>query len=159
MDELAKKAPVETFYIGSNHDRMISYFATNYIYAWYRDNPNVAVSYDCKIRKFVEFGKVMLGYCHGSDEGKNISTLMAKEEPEMFGRTKFRYMQAAHFHSNQSKPYSETCGCEVRYLGSPAGADSWHYRKGFIGAIKSGYGFVYDKELGRRLEIRSNIVG
>ena len=116
------------------------------------------VSYDCISRKFVEYGNVMLCYCHGSDEGKNISTLMAKEKPEMFGRTKFRYMQAAHFHSNQSRPFSEECGCEVRYLGSPTSTDAWHYSKGYLGAVKCGYGFVYDKELGRRLEIRCNIL-
>ena len=100
----------------------------------------------------------MIGFCHGSEEGKNISTIMAKEKPDIYGRTKFRYMQASHYHSSQSRPYSEDCGYEVRYLSSPTGNDSWHYSKGYIGAVKCGYGFVYDKKLGRRLEIRSNIL-
>lgn len=80
---------------------------------------------------------------------------MSKEVPEMFGRTKFRYMHCGHFHS--IKYQIEENGCIVSYLGSPTGTDSWHYSKGYIGSIKCGYGFVYDKELGQRLEIRSNI--
>lgn len=158
IDILSKKAPVETFYIASNHDTQTSYYATNYLYAWYNENPNVTVSYDCIGRKYVEYGNTMIGFCHGSEEGKNINNIMSKEKPEMFGRTKFRYMHAAHFHSLQGKDLIEENGCIVRYLGSPTSTDGWHYRKGYLGSVKSGYGFVYDKELGQRLEITSNIL-
>lgn len=158
IDVLSKKAPVETFYIASNHDTQTSFYCTNYLYAWYNDNPNVTVDTSAIGRKYREFGKVMLGYCHGGAEGKNINNLMSKEQPEMFGRTKFRYMHAGHFHSSQGKTIIEDGGCIVHYLGSPTGTDSWHYSKGYLGAIKCGYAFVYDKNLGQRIEIRSNIL-
>lgn len=156
IDLISKKAKVRTFYIGSNHDRMISYFSLNYLYAWYRNNNNVIIDYDGISRKYIQYGKCMIGYCHGSEEGKKISNIMAIESPEIWGKTLFRYMHCGHYHS--LLVHEEKNGCITSWLGSPTGADFWHYSKGFIGAIKCGYGFVYDKELGQRMEIRSNII-
>ncbi len=150
--------PVYTFYIESNHDRQMSYAAINYLYAWYSETSSVMVDYSCRGRKYIEFGNTMIGYCHGDMDGKKIGKLMALEEPEMFGRTKFRYMNAGHYHSSQSRPYTEDFGCEVRYLSTLTPEDYWHYANGYIGSIKCGYAFIYDKNYGRQIEIRSNII-
>ncbi len=160
IDEIVEKLNciVHTFYIESNHDRQMSYAAINYLYAWYAKDNNVYVDYRCRGRKYIEFGNTMIGYCHGDIDGKKINKLMALEEPEMFGRTKFRYMNAGHYHSSQSRPYTEDFGCEVRYLSTLTPEDYWHYANGYIGSIKCGYAFIYDKTYGRQIEIRSNIL-
>jgi len=150
---LATIAPVETFYVGGNHDHQISYYALCCLSAYFRDHPNVTIDLSPKARKFVRWGKTLLGYTHG-EERKQLNSIMAREVPEMFGQTVYRYLHAGHYHSQIQ---NEADGCVVQFLGSPTGSDSWHYSKGFIGSQKLGYGFVYDKQLGQRLQINANI--
>lgn len=149
------KCPLETFYVGSNHDQMLSYFATQNLAAWYRNDSNVIVNTDPKIRKYIEFGKCLIQFSHGHAEGKRIGQVMPVEEAEAWGRTLYREVHAGHFHSERTK--TEDNGIIVRYLGSPAGTDTWHYGKGYVGAIKKGQSFVWDKEKGLELAIYSTV--
>jgi hypothetical protein len=45
-----------------------------------------------------------------------------------------------------SKDYQ---GVHVTYLTSPSPADSWHFEKGFVGAMKGAEAFIYDKQEGK----------
>jgi hypothetical protein len=155
IDLLSQFAPVETMYIGSNHDKLISYFATEYLYAWYRKDPNVKVDADPKIRKYVRFGKCLIGFTHGHAEGKRIGKVMPIEAKQDWGETLFHEMHAGHFHSE--KTTTEDNGTIVRYLGSPTGSDTWHYESGYVGAVKKGQSFVWDKEKGLELMIFSPV--
>lgn len=146
IDILSSIAPVETFYVGSNHDKLVSYFATEYIDAWYKDDKNVRVDTDPKIRKYVEFGKCLIQFSHGHAEGKRIGDVMSVEEREAWGRCVFNEVHAGHFHSE--KTVSKDNGVIVRYLGSPTGTDTWHYESGYVSAIKKGQSFVWDREHG-----------
>lgn len=146
IDLLSQIAPVHTFYVGSNHDKLTSYFATEHLAAWFRNHPNVHVDTDAKIRKYIEFGDCLIQFSHGHAEGKRISETMSVEEKEAWGRTKFKEVHAGHFHSE--KTVTKDNGVIVRYLGSPSGTDNWHYESGYVGSIKKGESFVWDKEKG-----------
>ncbi len=147
IDLLSKYAPVRTFYIGSNHDKMTSFYAMNYLYAWYKDNNNVAVDISPKIRKYIEFGNCLIGFTHGSYEKKNaIGKLMPIEAREAWGRTLYHEVHAAHFHSEHV--VKEENGIIIRYISSPVSTDNWHYEKGYVGAVKKAQSFIWDRELG-----------
>lgn len=146
IDLLSQFAPVSTFYIGSNHDKQTSYCATEHLAAWFRNNPNVEVDTDPKIRKYVEFGDCLIQFSHGHAEGKRIGEVMSVEAKEAWGRTNFKEVHAGHFHSE--KTVTKDNGVIVRYLGSPTGTDTWHYESGYIGAIKKGESFVWDRKKG-----------
>lgn len=156
VDILKSIAPVETFYIGSNHDKLLSYFATETLAAWFRNESRVTVDTDPTIRKYVEFGKCLIQFSHGHSEGKRIGDVMSIEEREAWGRCPYNEVHAGHFHSERT--VTKDNGVIVRYLGSPTGTDTWHYESGYVGAIKKGQSFIWDKETGLEQIIYTTIM-
>jgi len=147
IDLLSQYAPVETFYIGSNHDKMTSFYAINQLYAWYRHNDNIIINIEPQSRKYIEFGKCLIGFTHGDSEKKNrIGKLMPIEAKEAWGRTLYHEVHAAHFHSEQV--VKEENGIIIRHISSPTSTDNWHYENGYVGAIKKAQSFIWDKDLG-----------
>jgi len=147
IDLLSQHAPVETFYIGSNHDKMTSFYAINELYAWFRHNENIKINIEAQARKYVEFGNSLIGFTHGDSEKKNrIGKLMPIEAREAWGRTLYHEVHAAHFHSEQV--VKEENGIIVRYISSPTSTDNWHYENGYVGAVKKAQSFIWDKECG-----------
>jgi hypothetical protein len=152
IDLISQFAPVETFYIGSNHDKMTSFFATENLNSWYRDNSNIYVNTDAKSRKYVEFGKCLIGFTHGHAENKRVGGLMPIEAKEAWGRTSYREFHLAHLHSEKAyrpeKIVDEDQGVIVRHVSSPTATDTWHFESGYVGAIQKSMSFVWDKEDG-----------
>ena len=154
IDLLSKIAPVEIFYISGNHDKTTSYYATNYIYAWYHNNENINVSIEPHVRKYVEYGNSLIGYSHGESEKKRIEGIMQVEARESWGRTKFHEWHLGHLHSEQTK---EVNGIIIRKISSITGSDAWHTESGFIGAVKKAQAFIWDKEYGLEAILNSII--
>lgn len=145
VDLLSEIAPVEVFYVAGNHDKMTSYYATNYLYAWYHNDKNVIVDVNPKARKYVEYGNCLIGYSHGSEERKNIYGIMQVEAREAWGRTLYHEWHLGHLHSEHT---TEEKGIIVRNISSITGSDAWHCESGYVGAIRKAQAFVWDKEYG-----------
>lgn len=155
IDLLSQFAPVHTFYVGANHDKLLSYCATEHLGAWFRNDDNVTVDTDPKIRKYFEFGQNLIQFSHGHAEGKRIGELMPVEAREAWGRTSYHEVHAGHFHSE--KTITKDNGVIVRFMGSPTGTDTWHYESGYCGAVKKGQSFLWDKENGLELVINTTV--
>jgi len=145
IDLLSQIAPVEIFYVAGNHDKMTSYYAVNYIFAWYRNNENVSVDINPKTRKYIQFGECLIGFSHGDMEKAKISGIMQNEAREMWGKTKYHEWHLGHLHSEHAK---EKDGIIIRNISSITGSDAWHIESGYIGAIKKAQAFIWDKEYG-----------
>ena len=146
IENLSQYAPVETFYIASNHSRQVEFYAINYLYAWFKDNPNVKVDLNCKSRYYVLYGNTLLGFSHSYYEKKNnLHALMSVEVPELWAKSKYREYHLGHIHSEKVE---EKGSIVFRWLPSVTGTDGWHYDSGFVGAVKRSYSFVWDKEKG-----------
>lgn len=147
IDLLRQVAKVKTFYTGSNHDKMTSYYAIKTLEAWYRNSQDVEVDSNTQSRKYIEFGRCLIGFGHGDKEKKRIGYLMPIEAHEAWGRTTFREFHAAHFHKEQMYVQEEN-GIIVRYVSSPTSIDNWHYENGFVGATKKSQQFIWDRDYG-----------
>ena len=145
IDLLSQVAPVDTLWIGSNHDKMVSYYAVNYLHAWYKKNPNVTVDIGAISRKYYEWGKCLIGFAHGDSEKKRIDGLMQIEAREAWGRTLWKEYHMAHYHSEKVR---EDKGIIFRNVSSVTGTDSWHHTEGYLGQVRKCQSFVWDKELG-----------
>lgn len=156
IEMLSKIAPVSTFYIGSNHDKMTSFYSICYLSAWFKDNPNVTIDTDPISRKIETFGNNLICFMHGDMPKKQIFGLLPKEHPIEWGNTKFREIHAGHFHSEQQT--IEDSGVIVRYLSSPTGTDYWHFESGYTGAIPKAQHFVWDKKYGLEQIIHTPLV-
>ena len=156
IDALAGIAPVEVLAIPGNHDLMTSFYAIQYLDAWYRASEHVQVNPDPRSRKYIEFGDCLIGFSHGDKEKKRIFGNMQVEAAQAWGRTRFREWHCGHYHSEQVQ---EEHGVIVRRLSSVTGTDSWHYTSGYVGAIAKNQSFVWDKERGLQEILLTNLTG
>lgn len=140
------KAPIEVFCVPGNHDFMTSYHAVMSLWCYFNNNENVVVDLSTSPRKYVEYGKCLIGFSHGEKEKKRIEKIMQVEAAESWGRTIFREFHLGHLHSEQ---VSEDGGVIVRNLPSVTGTDAWHHNSGYIGAIRKCTCFLWDKECGQ----------
>ncbi len=147
IDLLAQLAPVRVFQIPGNHDTMVSWYAVCYLQAWFKNHSDVKIDTNPRSRKYVEFGKCLIGFTHGDKEKKRIFGNMQVEVPEAWGRTLYREWHTGHLHSEQVK---EEHGVKVRSLSSVTAKDAWHYVSGYVGALAASQSFVWDKEKGLR---------
>ena len=109
IETLSEIARVETFYTPSNHDQATGFYAMEYLQAWFRKDENVTVDESVYPRRYKLYGNTLLGFCHGAkenskgnkDKASRLASLMPLEVPELWGKSKFREMQAKHLHSEQ----------------------------------------------------------
>ena len=148
---LETMAPVDVFYVGSNHCKMMSYFLVTHMGAYFRNDKNINVSESPKGRKYIEYYNTLIGHAHGDEDKKNITKLMPIEAREQYGRTKFHEYHVAHLHTEragQVKLNDEDGGVIIRTISTICGTDSWHYDNGYVGSVKKAQNFLYDREKG-----------
>jgi len=153
IEQLRVVAPVKVAYVAGNHCYMLSYFLTINTYSWYRDCEDVSVSISPSVRKYYEFGKCMIGYSHGEEPMKRLDKIMQAEQPEMWGRTKYRELHLGHLHSEHVE---ESMGLIIRRISSITRPDNWHTSRAYVGTIKKAQAFIWDKENGLELIINSS---
>lgn len=161
VTELATVAPVDVVIIPGNHDVERSFYLGDSLEAWFHNNENVRIDNSASPRKYYNYGKVLLGLTHGSEENINyLPGIMAQEVPDLWGKTLYREFHLGHLHHRKSKaflPTTEVQGTVVRYMSSLSGVDAWHHRKGFVGARRSAEAMIWDKELGLETSIFFNV--
>jgi len=145
IDLFSTIAPVEVVVVPGNHDKMSSFYILKTLWAWYNESELVTVSQDIKTRKYVEYGKNLVGFSHGNKEKKRIYHLMPIEQPHAWARTKYREMHLGHWHH---ETVLEPNGVIIRRLSSISGTDAWHFEQGFIGAVKKAHSFLWHKDKG-----------
>lgn len=152
--KLSQIAPVEVFCVSGNHDEVTSYHALYALKLAFNHNENITVQTDTRHRKYIEFGKCLIGFSHGDKEGKRLETIMQIEAIESWGRTLYHEFHLGHLHSEQTR---ETGGIIIRNLSSFTGSDAWHNKQGYVGSIKKCQCFLWDKENGLDSIIMVNV--
>ncbi len=145
IDRLATLAPVEVIGVPGNHDKQTVFYATHYLAGRYENSDVVTVSDNLRTRKYIEYGKNLLGFSHGDKEGKRLPEMMPIEVPAAWGRTRYREFHVGHLHHERSV---EKNGLIVRNLSSVTGTDAWHFESGFVGNVKKAQSFLWHKDRG-----------
>lgn len=146
-------ASIEVFCVQGNHDFLSSYHALMSLWCYFHDNENVSVDLGTSPRKYIQFGKCLVGFAHRDKEKKRIEKIMQVEAAEMWGNTFYREFHLGHLHSEQ---VIEDGGIIIRNLSSVTGTDAWHHNSGYVGAIRKCICFLWDKENG--LDSTFNVV-
>ena len=161
--------PIDVVNIPGNHDFERSFYLGSYLEAWYNNDLQVKVNNGASPRKYYRFGKVLLGLTHGSEEKESsLPLIMASdiESKPMWSETLFHEWHVGHIHRKRDMKYTvldkaqmtnEDLGVTVRYLSSLTGTEEWHHKKGFIGAIKAGEGFIWNDEVGMIAHLNANL--
>jgi hypothetical protein len=145
IDLLSSIAPIESFWIPGNHDTMSSFYVASYLSAWYKKSKIVSVDVSPTPRKYIEFGKCLVGFSHGAEDAKRIPQLMQVEAREAWGRTYFHEFHLGDLHH---ETVVENGGLIIRRLSSLTSNDDWHTDKGYVGAIHKAQAFTWNKERG-----------
>jgi hypothetical protein len=162
--------PVDVVVIPGNHDFERSYYMGSVLEAWFHDDKQVDVNNGASPRKYYKFGKVLLGLTHGGEEKEiSLPMIMATdiESKPMWSETLYHEWHLGHIHRKRNVNYAvyertrtvnEELGVIIRYLSSLTGTEEWHHKKGFVGAIKAGEGFIWNDELGLVAHLNSNLI-
>jgi len=154
VERLSKIAKVRVQICPGNHDSQTSFHLGDSLECFFSGDPQVNIVNSPAPRTYVEWGKVLLAFCHGH-EGKHsdYALLMASEQPEAWGRTKWREMHVGHLHKLSTEEHH---GTRVRVLSALTEADDWHARMGYIGAIRQAEALVWSKKEGLIAEVFFN---
>lgn len=158
---LSMVAPVDILMIPGNHDFEKTFYLGDSLEAWFHNDENVRVDNSPSPRKYYQYGKVLIGLTHGSEESINdLPGIMAQEVPDKWAGTYYREFHLGHLHQRKSKaflPTTEVQGTVVRHMSSLSGTDTWHFKKGYVGARRSAEALVWDKTLGLECNFYFNL--
>lgn len=146
IERLRKIAPVRVVMVPGNHDNLSVWHLGDSLECYFHNYSDVKIDNEPKYRKYHRFGKVMLMWTHG-DKGDRADypLLMATEQPEMFGQTKFREAHTGHTHKTK---VDETHGVRVRVLPALCPPDDWHAENGFVGNLRNAEAYIWNKDEG-----------
>lgn len=140
------KCPVIAIMVPGNHDKLSVWHLGDSLECYFHNYKDVTIENTPRYRKYHSFGKVMLMFTHG-DKGKrnDYPLLMATEQPEMFGRSKFWEAHTGHNHMTK---VDEQHGVRVRILSALCPADDWHAENALVGNKRSAEAYVWNKDEG-----------
>ena len=156
IDYLAQFAPVDVIVVQGNHDFERMFYAGEVLDAIYKNNKNVTVDNSLDARKYYEYGINMIMFTHGDKEKtQELPLLIATEQPEMWSRAKVREVHCGHRHKEMLNEYM---GTKVRFIPSICGNDLWHKTQGYIGTLRCGQAYIWNKNRGLEGYLQTNIM-
>lgn len=144
---LAKHDTVRVINEVGNHDENTAQALALALSLLFESNPRV--SFDLSPAKFHyhQFGKNLIGVTHGDMVKPDaLGGIMATDQPEAWGATRFRYWLTGHVHNRR---VFELPGCLVESFRTLAGKDSWTAASGYR-AGRDMQSIVLHREFGER---------
>jgi hypothetical protein len=149
-------APVKVSIVPGNHDEETMFALGDALELVFENSKHVTVDNAPKLTKYHEFHQCLIGLNHGRDiKPARLGGVMATEQREAWGRTKWREWLIGHWHTKGEAvlaPVSEDVGVRVRTIPSLTPPDAWHSRKGYIGNVRAAEALVYHPEAGYRAQ-------
>jgi len=146
VERLRGIAPIKVILIPGNHDTLSVWHLGDSLECFYHNTEGVSIDNSPCLRKYHQFGKVMLMFTHGH-KGRHADypLLMATEEPSLFGSTTHREAHTGHTHQLKVQEHH---GVRIRVLSALCPPDAWHAENAFVGQQRSAEAFVWHKEEG-----------
>lgn len=152
-EALRKHAIVHVVINRGNHDFHTSYMLSIAVQEHFRNEPRVVMEPLPKAYTYLEFGKNLIGTTHGNlCKLDRLPLIMANDQEQAWGRTKFRHWYVGHFHHAQVKEHG---GCTTETIRTLAASDAWHHDSGYR-AGRSMFADVWHRDYG---QISRSIVG
>jgi hypothetical protein len=139
------KAKVHVVIVQGNHDEQRDYYLGTALKAWYRNDSDTIIQNEHTARKYVVYGKTLLGFSHGQKDYKRLSTVYHSEKREVLSDITFVEFHIGHMH--QEKLTESAGGCVIRNIPSLASKSLWEQEMGYSG-LKQAMAFLWDKERG-----------
>lgn len=115
-------------YVPGNHDTILGYAIMAVAAAKFSNEDGVAFDIKQKSRKFIKFGKNLIGFAHGDIDKRKLSQWLYTEAREYISSVDQIEVHCGHLHSEQ---VTEDNGVIVRHLPTICGVSPWEYQKGY----------------------------
>jgi len=146
ISKISQKTRVMGVVVVGNHDKTRAHYLGAYLTAWFRNNNRVEIDARPTSRKYVPFGKTLIGFTHGSEEKiKDLPMIAMRENQATISNHKYIEFLTGHKHTDKVE---EMMGIKVRTAPSLCATDGWHNEKGYIGNIRTSQGLLYSKDYG-----------
>lgn len=153
----AERTNVRVVIIPGNHDALSAWTLGEVLAAEYANDPRVSFDGSPRKRKYVLYGKNLIGYAHGHAEPhKRLPEIMAAEVPDLWAASQYREWHLGHLHKSKvTQPLyvDDHAGCTVRVLRSLSGTDAWHAQMGYVGNTRGAEAFIWRKSGGLRANL------
>ena len=146
IERLLQVADVHVVFNPSNHDYTSGFYLAQLIATHFRLSENVTFDVSISHRKYYTYGANLIGSTHGDGAKTTDLPLLMAHESKYWTDCKHRYIYTHHVHHKNAKDIMSVC---VESLRSPSGADSWHYRNGYIHSPQAIEGFLHHKTNGQ----------
>lgn len=156
IETLRQIAPVDVIVVPGNHELSSMLHLGDALECWFHNYDDVKVYNDPISRKYYQFSKVMLCFCHGHIEKPNqLPHLAATEQPSMWASTTYKEWHLGHRHRESVQSFY---GVKVRVLDSISGPDKFHHENGYIGSQRIAQAFLFHPENGLECIFQSTSV-
>lgn len=146
IEQLAQHARVRAVVVQGNHDHTVSLLLGHYVAAWFRSHPRVTVDHSPTSRKYVGYGKTLIGFDHGSDTKLDqLPLLMMRENQETISQYLYMEMLTGDKHHESVKEFK---GVKVRIAPALCPPDKWHASHGFSSSMRQSQGLLYQCDNG-----------
>jgi hypothetical protein len=132
VDMVAELAPVKVVMLRGNHDDQRSYYLGDSLSCWYHNSKRVQIDNLAYPRKYVNWGRVLLGFAHGDKEKKyTFPMLMAEEAKQFWAQTEYREWHIGHIHQKRVEMFEEG-GVPVKSYRALTQKSAWTVDSGYM---------------------------
>jgi hypothetical protein len=144
IDILTQIAPVDVVVVLGNHDRSSMFHLGDALQCWFRNNKNVNIDNQEKIRKYYSYKDVVFGMTHGDTiKHDKLVTMGLVELGEQWGKAKRRFWFLGHTHHLKCINLQ---GTELWTFPSISGSDNFHQANGYVGTTRNGLAMIFSKD-------------
>ena len=147
VEQSAKACQTDVLIVNGNHDEAMTASWQRIMQERFRNDRRVTVDGRFTGRKYLSYGKNLIGFAHGHRAKRKLPQIMALEAAAEWSRCPYREIHTGHFHSQAAewqRPIETLDGVIVRTAPAICPPDDWHSQMGFIGSRQAMESFLYD---------------
>jgi len=144
VEILKQIAPVHIIIMPGNHDRSAMFHLGDALECWYRNDKNVTVDNEDKLRKYYTYGSNAFGITHNDTiKQERLLQMGLVEYGEKWGAAKRRFWFTHHVHHLRVQNVQ---GTEIWTFPSVSGSDDFHQANGYVGSTRTALAMIFSKD-------------
>jgi len=144
VEAMASRSAVDVVLVPGNHDAVMTVALRQILSAYFKGDKRVAIDSRATSRKYVTYGRCLVGLTHGDKAQKRLGELMALEAREQWGSALLREVHHGHLHSEAA--ITTVGGVTIRQHPALCPPDGWHSDEGFVGAPRAMDSYTYHRD-------------
>jgi hypothetical protein len=144
IEVLKRIAPVHIIVMPGNHDRSAMFHLGDALECWYRNDANVTVDNEDKLRKYYTYKDCVFGVTHNDTiKQEKLLQMGLVEYGKEWGAAKRRFWFTHHVHHLHARNVQ---GQEIWTFPSVSGSDEYHQSHGYVGSTRTALAMIFSHD-------------